>query len=138
MKLHTTFINLTLLFLSPVINAQLSGNIVYGKNHNEYTTERNRHSNMTYLTDSTFVIEADVLANVIADNYVVTFGVSEEAATVKECNDNIEKRIRAFISEINKMGYPESDIYVDMTTQNKIFAYTTKGNVAEQYLKGLK
>lgn len=139
MKLLTTFLNFTFLFISPVIHAQLSGNIVYGKNHNEsYNTDRNRHSNMVYLSDSTFVIEAAVLANVLADNYVVTFGVSEEAATVKECNETIEKRIRAFVADLNKMGYPESDIYVDMTTQNKIYAYTTKGNVAEQYLKGFE
>lgn len=139
MKRKTTLLHFALLFISPVIHAQLSGNIVYGKNHHEsYATERSKHSNMTYLTDSTFVIEADVLANVMADNYVVTFGVSEEATTVKECNEAIEKRIRGFVSELNKMGYPEADIYIDMTTQNKIFDYKTNGNVAEQYLKGFE
>ncbi len=137
MKRTTTLLHLALLLLSPVIHAQLSGNSVYGKNYNEnYPAERNRHSKMTYLTDSTCAIEADVLLNVIADAYVVTFGVSEEAATVKECSENIEKRIAGFVSELNKMGYPDS--YIDMTTQNKVFAYTTNGNVAEQYLKGFE
>lgn len=139
MTLKTTLLHFAVLLISPVVNAQLSGNIVYGKSHNEnYTTERNRHSNMIYLSDSTFVLEANVLANVMADNYVVTFGVNEEAATVKECNEAIEKRIRGFVAELVKMGYPETDIYIDMTTQNKIFDYTTKGNVAEQYLKGFE
>ncbi len=135
MKLKTTLVKLTLLFIPAVSHAQHSGNIVYEKSNN---IESKRNSSMHYLTDSTFVIEAGVLANVTADSYVVTLGVSEEAATVKECNEKIEKRIQGFISELNKLGYSEADIYVDMTTQNKVFSYTTTGNVAQQYLKGFE
>lgn len=135
MNLKATLIILPLLFISSVIHAQHSGNIVYEKNNN---TDFKRSSGIRHLTDSTFLIESSVLANVIADSYVVTFGVSEEAATVSECNEKIEKRIRGFISELAKLGYSEADIYVDMTTQNKVFAYTTTGNVAQQYLKGFE
>jgi uncharacterized protein YggE len=135
MKLKTILISLTLLLIPTVIHAQLSGNIVYGQSNN---IEKKRSSDRLYLTDSTFVIEAGVLVNVIADSYVVTFGVSEEAATVKDCNEKMEKRIQGFVLELNKLGHSEADIYIDMTTQNRVLGYTTTGNVAQQYLKGFE
>lgn len=135
MKLKTALISLTTLCIPFAIQAQLSGNIVYGQNN---SIEKKRSLDKLYLTDSTFLVEAAVMENIIADQYVVTFGVSEEAATVSACNEKIEKRIQSFISDLKKMGHSESDIYVDMTTQNKVFAYITKGNVAEQYLKGFE
>ncbi len=143
MNLKKTLTKLTLLLIPAAASAQYSGNIVYGQNHHN---GKNRYSEATayltqkpvYLTDSTFLIEADVLTNVIADTYVVTFGLSEEATTVKECNEKIGKRIQGFISDLKKTGYSDSDIYLDMTTQNKVFGYVTKGDTVEQYQKGFE
>lgn len=138
MKIKTSLIQLAIVFMSHGAEAQFSGNIVYGQGNSNNHVERKRGSDRLYLTDSTLLIEANVLANVIADAYVVTFGVSEEAATVKECNENIEKRIKNFVSDLKKMGYSDADIYIDMTTQNKVYGYTVNGNVAEQYVKGFE
>lgn len=143
MNIKAMLINLTLLVTPAAISAQYSGNIVYGQ---DQQARKNRYPEGTlylsqksvYLTDSTFLIEADVLANVIADSYVVTFGLSEEAVTVKECNEKIGKRTQNFISDLKKLGYSDSDIYLDMTTQNKVFGYITKGDTAEQYQKGFE
>lgn len=115
--------------------AQHSGNVVYGDNS---TLKIHPSIKKTYLTDSTFIIEANVLMNVIADNYVVTFGLADSAATMQESNTRINKRIEGFKNALLKFNIAQKDIYVDMTTQNKIFDYHLKGNTAEQYLKGFE
>jgi uncharacterized protein YggE len=129
------FFTVILLILgTSVLKAQHSGNIVYGDNSStklHFSTQRS-------LTDSTFVIQANILVNVIADSYVVTFGVSDSSATIRESNEKIERRIHGFISSLSKFDIGPKDIYVDMTTQNKYFDYHIKGNVAEQYLKGFE
>lgn len=128
------FTILLMLSFSTILKAQHSGNIVYGGNsgHTQPAFEK------LYLTDSTFIIDAKVLMNVIADTYVVTFGVADSAATVPETNKKITKRINSFITSLSKMNIPQKDIYVDMTTQSKILDYHIKGNIAEQYLKGFE
>ena len=135
MEAKVFIIKIFLLLITCCANAQHSGNSVYGQSN---SVEKKQNIDKLYLTDSTFVIEASILVNVIADSYVITFGVSEESTTVKDCNEKIEKRIQSFVAELNKQGYSENDIYIDMTTQNKVFDYKTTGNIAEQYLKGFE
>lgn len=135
MKTKIFLITTLLLSIGFTLIAQHSGNNVYGQNN---SIEKKQTLDKLYLTDSTFIIEANILANIIADSYVITFGVNEESTTVKDCNEKIEKRIQGFVAELNKQGYSENDVYIDMTTQNKIFDYKTTGNIAEQYLKGFE
>src|SRR5690349_4997728 len=98
--------------------AQQGGNAVYGQGYNQ-SIGKTTGTGQRYLTDTTFLIEGSVLMNIIADDYVVTFGVEEEASTIKECNEKIDKRINGFTTALEKLGLKQSDIYVDMTTQHK-------------------
>jgi uncharacterized protein YggE len=117
------------------IMAQHSGNVVYGE---ASPLRAHPFVEKAYLTDSTFVVGASVLMNVIADGYVATFGVADSAGTVQQCNARIDKRIAGFTAALAKMNISSDDYYVDMTTQSKILDYHIKGNVAEQYLKGFE
>ncbi|OFY85254.1 MAG: hypothetical protein A3F72_04430 [Bacteroidetes bacterium RIFCSPLOWO2_12_FULL_35_15] len=137
MKTKTLFITATLLLLVSIINAQVSGNSVYSQNYNS-TNAKLQTVNKLFLTDSTFIIQANVALNVIADNYVAIFGVAEQSATLMECNDKIEKRIQNFITDLSKLSIAQTDIYVDMTTQNKIYDYKMSSSIAEEYLKGFE
>ncbi|HUR31383.1 MAG TPA: SIMPL domain-containing protein [Saprospiraceae bacterium] len=115
--------------------SQQSGNSAYGQN---YSYGKQAATGNLYLSDSTFLIEANVMSNTKADEYVVTFGLDEEASTLKECNEKMEKRIQSFAADLVRMGIPVRDIYVDMTTQNKIYDYKVTGQMAEQYVKGFE
>lgn len=121
-------------FLSATTFAQISGNMVYGESSGNFHTNAER----VYLSDSTILIHANVLMNEMAESYVVTFGVAEASASLIESNEKINKRIAAFISDLKKMGIAEKDLYVDMTTQNKIYDYKITEKLAEQYLKGFE
>jgi uncharacterized protein YggE len=117
--------------------AQQSGNSAYSNNRYEAIGKPD-FDNKQYLSDSTFIIQACVLKNVIADGYIATFGLAEEGLTLKECNERITERINNFIAALVKFGIQKNDIFVDMTTQNKIYDYNTVQDVAEQYLKGFE
>jgi len=127
---------LAIILLSAIVtvsNAQHSGNAVYGNNASQY---HNPEAKKLYLSDSTFLIEAHVLINTIADDYVATIGVSDTSASLKESSDRINKRIKGFMATLSKFGIRQQDIYVDMTTQTKVYDYTLKHNYAQQYVKG--
>ncbi|MBK9981765.1 MAG: SIMPL domain-containing protein [Saprospiraceae bacterium] len=135
--MKTKYYLISLLFCTIwlTVYGQQSGNSVYGQG---YTKGKMPGKETLYLSDSTFIIEASVLQNVIADGYVATFGLAEEATTLKECNEKIDKRIKDFTSQLTKMGVAKTDIYVDMTSQNKVYDYKITGEVAEEYLQGFE
>jgi len=102
MKAHTIFI-ISAVLLSSTVLGQQSGNSVYGQNLNS-SDGKSPTVDKLFLTDSTFIIQANVMMNVIADNYVATFGVNESSTTLTDCNEKIEKRIQSFIADLSKLG----------------------------------
>jgi uncharacterized protein YggE len=138
MKKQLAFI-CPLILSTLTVFAQHTGNEAIGHNNNYSQSNKLQTVNKLYLSDSTFVIQANVLVNVIADSYVVTFGVSESASTSKDANTKIDDRIQKFISALKtKMNVTESSIYIDMTTQTQISDYKVSGNYSEQYISGFE
>jgi len=136
---------LVLLFValsgSEMLFAQAGGNNIYDDNSNYTTTnnqntKRKQFSPVTYLTDSTFLVKSSVLLNTIADYYVVTFAVHEDAATTKECSEKITNRINGFQKSLESFGIKKEETFVDFITQTMIYDYKITGNLAEQFLEG--
>jgi len=138
MKLKTTIISTTFFLFALTVFGQHSGNSVIGQYDNSNQTNKPQTVDKLYLSDTSFVIRANVLINVIADNYVATFGVSESSTTLKDANTKIDKRIQEFISALTKIGITQTDIYIDMITQTQISDYKVNGNYAEQYIIGFE
>jgi uncharacterized protein YggE len=137
MKMKNLFTFLLTFIIIVKLNAQVSGNSVQ-QNYNQNSSRSLKDKfqiDKLFLNDSSFVIQANILKNVVADNYVAVFGVSETAKTLKESNENINKRIENFISELSKIGINKKDVYVDMTTQTKVYDFKNKDGVEEQYAK---
>jgi len=76
--------------------------------------------------------------NVIADSYVATFCISQEAKNVKECHEKIDKKINDFITELKNYGITQNDVFVDFITQTQITDYKVVGNYSEQYISGFE
>jgi uncharacterized protein YggE len=83
-------------------------------------------------------IEASMLMNLKADEYVAVFGVSQECAAVPECNQKMDATTNRFAEELKLLGIGSEDIHVDFTTQNKIYGYRVSGNVAREKLVGFE
>lgn len=119
--------------------AQHTGNEVVGQNNSYSQFNKLQTVNKLYVSDSAFIVQANVLINVIADSYVATFGVAESATTHKDANTKIDDRIQKFVSALTtKMSLPQTSIYIDMTTQTQISDYKITGNYSEQYISGFE
>lgn len=138
MKLKTTISSATLLLFALTVFGQQSGNSVIGQYYNSNQANKPQTADRLYLSDTSFIIQANVLINVIADNYVATFGVSESSTTLKDANTKMDKRIENFISALSKIGITQTDTYADMTTQTQISDYKVNEDYAEQYITGFE
>ncbi len=116
------------------VASQQSGNSVTGQYNNQ--TEKPAPVSKLYLSDSSFVVQANVILNTQADSYVATFAVSESSESLANANTKIDKRIGDFTAALTKSGIQTADIYIDMTTQTQLSDYKINGNYAEQYVTG--
>jgi len=86
---------------------------------------------------STFV-DADVLMNVKADEYVAVFGIAQEGTSVEESNAKMNAVVKEFTDALKALHVRENDIYVDFVTEPKIYGYDLTDNVAREKLTGFE
>lgn len=124
--------------------AQASGNIGYsqsGGNAKAEQIERNKRTQTKEEmppTATSMFVEASVLMNVKADEYVAVFGVSQECATVTECNQKMDATVSEFSIRLKQLGISGDDVYVDFAAQNKIYGYQVTGTIAKENLVGFE
>jgi len=124
--------------------AQASGNVAYSQQGGQARAEQNeRNKRIVAPTEAppsatTMFVEASVLMNVKADEYVAIFGVNQECVTVPECNQQMDTTVGGFITELGRLGVGKDDVFVDFAAQNKIYSYQLSGSVAKQRLSGFE
>ncbi|RYX84699.1 DUF541 domain-containing protein [bacterium] len=79
---------------------------------------------------STF-IEASLLMNVKADEYVAVFGAMEEGKTPEEAANKLDATISKFKEGVKALGVSDADMFVDFVSQNRIYAF----KISEQLVK---
>jgi len=115
---------------SAFANAQISGNQIYS-NSNQYNDQNqipvfSAYTSKISSNQNSTTYKINVLNTVKANAYVITFGLNQEAISVKDCNAKINSRIQKFKSEIRKIGVEtekETDFYVDFISQTKVYDY---------------
>jgi uncharacterized protein YggE len=137
-----------LVFAPAYSRAQTSGNIGYAQNGGQNGAQARAEQierNQRVLTaqdlpptNTSMFVDADVLMNVKADEYVAVFGISQEAATVQEAGEKMDAVLKQFTESLKALNIRESDIYVDFITQPKIYAYDVSNNVAREKLAGFE
>jgi uncharacterized protein YggE len=124
--------------------AQTSGNIGYEGRGGKASAEQHERAQRVLSkedlppTDSSMFVDADVLINVRADEYVAVFGISQEGATVEEANQKMDAVVKTFTASLKVLHVRDSDIYVDFITQPKIYGYDVQENVAREKLAGFE
>ncbi len=93
-----------------------------------------------YTTDSTLVINVNILLNQKADQFKITLGVSEEAENPKKSIESINKRIHDFMTRISILGIKKEDIFVDFISQTKIYDFNIESDqkIVTQKIKGFE
>src|SRR4051812_39735374 len=128
-----------------VCRAQASGNVGYSQSGSgrarAEANERGKRSvsqgEQPPNATSVFV-DASVLMNVKADEFVAVFGLLQECGTVAECNQKMDATVAGFKSGLKGMGIADADVYVDFASQNKIYGYELAGNRAIEKLVGFE
>ncbi len=143
----TRFVSAVLLGLfacTSVSHAQVSGNIGYSQNGGKNRAVQNERNKRVMTKEdipptgtSTFV-EANVLMNVRADEYVASFGLSQEGETIADCSQKMDTTIKIFSNELKTLGLGEETRFVDLIAQNKIYGFEVAGAIAREKLVGFE
>ncbi len=135
---------MTIIACASVSFAQASGNVGYSQSGGNAKAEQNERTKrllpQTELppTQTSMFVEASVLMNVKADEFVAVFGLSQECATVPECNQKMDATVNEFTSALKRLGINGDDLYVDFAAQNKIYGYELATNIAKEKLVGFE
>jgi uncharacterized protein YggE len=125
---------------SSVVRAQEAGNSVYGGARR--TTTGIALGNLATVDPKDSVpghfVEANVLLNVKADEYVAVFALAQEGETVPDANKRIAAQIDEFRRSLQGLGVKDSDLVVDYISQNKVYDFDIAGNTAKEKLTGFQ
>lgn len=83
-----------------------------------------------------FYLEATVLMNVKADEYVASFGVQGDGQTSLASEQSVDTRIDALRTKLATIGINET--FVDFINQAPYYEFDASGKVATEKLKGYK
>jgi len=143
MRLATmTFLVLTLAARAGI--AQVGGNVGYGQAGGRARAEQNERAKRQLTreemppTDTSMFIDASVLMNVKADEFVATFGLAVQAETVETCQEKMIATIAAFTEALKPLGIGPEALFVDFTAQTKVYDYKVEGNLAREQFAGFE
>ena len=124
--------------------AQTSGNISYGQSNGRARADQNERNKRIPAPgeappgSNTMFLEASILMNVRADEYVAVFGLSQDGASLAECHQKIAAARAQFTSALKPLGISGDDVSVDFVAQNRIYGYRVEGNVAKEEMTGFE
>src|SRR5205085_8838368 len=101
---------------SGVCFAQASGNVGYGQTGGNAKAKQNERNKRVLAQGemppaNSMFIEASILMNVKADEYVATFGMAQEGVSVAECNQKLDATINAFAGELRQLSIAREDFF---------------------------
>lgn len=123
---------------------QVAGNIGYSQGGAKARAEARDRANRTIAdhdrppTSTSTFVEAHVLMNVKADEYVAVFGLSQEGDTVSDCNKKMDEVVKAFTEVLTAEKVGKDEIFLDFISQTKIYGFEIAGNVATEKLVGFE
>src|SRR5947209_994798 len=138
-----TIVSILILVASPgLCRGQVGGNIGYAQTAAKARAEQSERAKRVLTKDElpptstgTFV-EANVLMNVKADEYVVTFGITQEGETLAECSKKMDATVKAFSADLKGLGIGGDDLFIDFVAQTKIYGFEAQGNILQEKLVG--
>jgi uncharacterized protein YggE len=136
---------LTCLFARPTrCQAQVGGNVGYSQASGKFRAVQNERNKRVLTKEelpafrNIMFVEANVLMNMRADEYVAVFGISQEGDTVADCGRKMDATINQFSGELKILGIGGDDLFVDFIAQNKVYGFEASGEVAREKLVGFE
>jgi len=128
------------LFLFGTISfAQEGGNEIYGNNGSAQRRQVLTNTGSLQSNRPTgYSVEASVLLNLKPDAFVAVFGVQNDALSPTESNVRVDAKVSSFERSLGSLGVPQSDIFVDFITQNRVYDFAMQGNQAVEKSSGFE
>ena len=143
MKL-SVLLSLGLVLRSLTCLAQTSGNIAFAQPYGKFRPEQvERDKRLLPQSDvppgaNTMFLDASVLMNVLADEYVAVFAVAQEGETSLDCSQKMDAVLQQFHDALKPLGIAAEDVCVDFIAQEKTYGYHAQENVAREQLTGFE
>ncbi len=125
---------IVLLAGSGLCHGQVGGNIGYSAVVAKAKAEQRERAKRVLTQEelpptgtSTFV-EANVLMNVKADEWVAVFGITQEGETLAECGEKMDATVKTFSAELKKLGIGDGQLFLDFVSQTKIYGFEQQDN----------
>lgn len=139
------FVLLAISLSSPSLcRGQASGNVAYSQSGGKARAEQGERDKRVLTehelppTGTSMFVEANVLMNVKADEYVAIFGIAREGETVADCSREVDATIEEFSAELEALGIGEDERFVDFVAQNRIYGFKVTGDLAKEELVGFE
>ncbi|MCH8275863.1 MAG: SIMPL domain-containing protein [Armatimonadetes bacterium] len=133
---------IVLLAGSGLCHGQVGGNIGYSAVVAKAKAEQRERAKRVLTQEelpptgtSTFV-EANVLMNVKADEWVAVFGITQEGETLAECGEKMDATVKTFSAELKKLGIGDGQLFLDFVSQTKIYGFEQQDNTLQEKLVG--
>lgn len=120
--------------------AQESGNSVYNaaKRRTSGVVTGNLYAVEAKDSVPSSFIEANVLMNVKADEYLAVFGIMQEGPAILDNNKKMDAQLAEFLGALQSLGIASGDIFVDFITQNRIYDFGVGRTTAVEKFQGFE
>lgn len=108
-----------LFFVNSICFAQVAGNRIYATQEYQNNLRKPETSNGNLKTSENrfYSIESSVLLNVKPDTFVAVFGFDRLGSTSENSNSQVNAVFDEFTKDLQSLGIPKEDIFVDFITQ---------------------
>ena len=123
-------------------HAQVNGNASFAQTGGRAAAEQRERTKPLIAKDdhppsaTSMFVEANVLMNVRADQYVAVFALAHEGETLADCARKMDSTVKGFTDDIRAIGITGDDVFVDFIAQHKIYGFDVTGNIAKEKLVG--
>src|SRR5436309_137871 len=120
--------------------SQEAGNAVYGRSGRRTSgvTTGNLFAAEPKESAPASFIEANVLMNVKADEYLAVFALAQEGSTLGDASEKAAAQTKEFIAALEKLGVKRDEIFVDFISQNRVYDFAVAENTAKETLSGFE
>jgi hypothetical protein len=102
------------------------------------TTEQVGFEQPNLLVNTYQYIDARLLTSIPTRNYVVVFGLNQEADKLEDANRRLQEQVARLRQGLTTLGVRPEDIYLDFITQTRTYDYKVKDNTARENMAGFQ
>jgi uncharacterized protein YggE len=130
--------------LTGVGRGQMGGGALFGQGGGKARAQqaerarRNLNREAMPPSPTTAFLEASVLMNVPADEYVAVFGLSTEGPTAEACREAMGELVSKLAEAVRGLGIGEGATNVDFVAQNRSYGFAFEGDVAREKVAGIE